>query len=71
MWGHYFQRDNTNCDTMSHWLYMKVANIALTKEDKADIENGRRLNDKHIDFAQHLLKSAFPSIEGLKCTLLQ
>ena len=25
----------------------------------------------NIDFAQHFLKSAFPSIEGLKCTLLQ
>ena len=62
---------DSNENTVSQWLFMNVANIALTIDDKADIDNGRWLNDKHIDFAQHLLKSAFPSIDGLKCTLLQ
>ena len=34
---------DSNENTVSQWLFMNVANIALTIEDKADIDNGRWL----------------------------
>jgi len=40
-------------------------------EDKMMIEEQRRLNDRHINFAQALLRSQFPQCDGLRNTLLQ
>ena len=34
-------------DKLDQWLFLDGPNIILTMEDKDDIENGRRLNDKH------------------------
>ena len=39
--------------------------------DKRIIEEGRMLNDKHINLAQRMIKQKFPSINGLHLTLLQ
>ena len=53
------------------WLYHELGKVRLTKEDKNAIADGKRLNDKHISFAQNVLKIQFPEIEGLKQTILQ
>ena len=40
-------------------------------KDKQIIDEGHRLTDKHINFAQRLISSQFPHIGGLQTTLLQ
>ena len=35
------------------------------------LQNGKMLTDKHINFAQRLLKEMFPEINGLQLTVLQ
>ena len=52
-------------------LYHELGKVRLTKEDKNVIADGKRPNDKHISFAQNVLKIQFPEIEGLKQTILQ
>ena len=64
---------HTSNRDISHdqWLYHELGKVRLTKEDKSAIVDGERLNDKHISFAQNVLKIQFPEIEGLKSTILQ
>lgn len=47
-----------------------VQDLGLTKDEKACLENGRWLNDRHISAAQTLLQQQFPHICGLQSTLL-
>ena len=51
--------------------WVKIEDISLTIGDKRIIEEGRMLNDKHINLAQRMIKQKFPSINGLHLTLLQ
>ena len=43
----------------------------LSQLEKELLRDGKWLNDKHINFAQALLKKQFPSIDGWKLTLQQ
>ena len=43
----------------------------LSFNDKVILQNGGELSDKHIQFAQKLIKEQFPLIGGLCSTLLQ
>lgn len=43
----------------------------LLLADKAIVQNGRRLTDKHMTFCQAVMKRQFPTIEGLACSLFQ
>ena len=52
-------------------IWVKVHDISLTFEDKHILEQGEKLTDKHINCAQRILKLKFPSINGLRLTLLQ
>ena len=52
-------------------VWVKVRDISLTNIDKEIIRKGEKLSDKHINFAQRLLKAKFPKINGLRLTLLQ
>ena len=53
-------------------LYVNIKmQLVLSKDDKEALSYGRMLNDKLINFAQMLLKTQFPVIEGLVSTLLQ
>ena len=52
----------------SDWL--SVNRITLFDEDHRIIGTGKELDDKHINFAQSLLKNQFKDIQGLRCTLL-
>ena len=45
--------------------------LVLTTADKEHILAGEKLNDRHIDFAQNILKEQFCTIRGLQSTLLQ
>jgi len=44
--------------------------VTLNLNDKAVLLDGHCLTDKHISFAQALMKKQFPSINGLKSTLV-
>lgn len=45
--------------------------LVLTTADKEHTLAGEKLNDRHIDFAQNILKEQFCTIRGLQSTLLQ
>lgn len=48
------------------WLTFQ--GVDLTEADRVAIESGHWLNDKHIDFAQALLREQFGSTSALKST---
>ena len=45
--------------------------VLLSSDDNDDIIMEIKLSDKHISYAQALLKAQFPIVNGLECTLLQ
>jgi len=47
-----------------------VDKSSLSKLDREQIDDGSRLNDKHINHAWAMIKSQF-SLEELQCTLFQ
>ena len=51
------------------WISIN-AHYHLNEEDKSVISSGGQLTDKHINFALEILKKQFPSLNGLRCTLL-
>ena len=51
-------------------MWLEMNNIILTKADRRIIVTGEELNDKHINFAQMMLKNQFQEILGLQSTLL-
>ena len=53
------------------WASFHNTRIQLYAEDKLMIENGQKLSDKHVNFAQAILRVQFPQCEGLQNTLLQ
>jgi len=53
------------------WAVFSGTRIQLYSEDKLMIEEQRRLNDRHINFAQAMLRSQFPKCDRLRNTLLQ
>ena len=57
--------------TNSEKVWVQFQRSVLTVKDKQIIEEGHRLTDKHINFAQRLISSQFPHIGGLQSTLLQ
>ena len=50
--------------------WVRLGKSSLSKFDRDEIDGGSRLNDRHINHAQAMIKSQF-SIEGLQCTLFQ
>ncbi len=56
-------------DECTRWL--QLADLQLSRADEKMLVEGGWLNDKHIDFAQCLLRKRFPSLGGLRSTLLQ
>ena len=52
-------------------IYLRKYGQYLLVSDKEALCKGEKLNDRHINFAQALLKAQFPSVEGLSCMLLQ
>ena len=68
------QHDNlqkTSSKSLNPDVCLKVKDISLTNDDKRILETGEMLTDKHINFAQRLLKLSFPKINCLRLTVLQ
>ena len=57
--------------TSQPWVAFPTTRVRLYAEEKAILVSGRKLNDKHINFAQALLKAQYPRMEGLRNTLQQ
>ena len=55
----------------SVWVTFTGTRIQLFAEDKRIIEGQERLSDRHINFAQALLRAQFPLCDGLQNTLLR
>lgn len=52
--------------------WLKLDKAVLKECDKRLLQNGERLNDHHIiNYAQTMLRTQFPYLEGLQLTLLQ
>ena len=62
-----FEGESVN--DVSDWI--AVQDIVLNNEDLKAINNGQRLTDKHINFAQRLIQQQFIHLNGLRLTLLQ
>jgi Ulp1 family protease len=59
--------EEPSCNKIS----MRKYNQWLSVSDIQALRNGDKLNDRHINFGQAILKAQFPSVEGLSCTLYQ
>ena len=57
--------------TSQPWAVFQTTRIKLYAEEKAILVGGGKLNAKHINFAQALLKAHDRRIEGLRNTLQQ
>ena len=53
------------------WVTFTGTRIQLFTEDKCIIVEQERLNDRHINFAQAVLRAQFPWCDGLQNSLLQ
>ena len=64
--------DNSVCENTDDAFWVKVGKCTLLMSDKECLLTpGSSLTDKHINFAQTLLRSQYPSVSGLTSTLLQ
>ena len=52
-------------------VWVTFDRCSLLVSDRITIETGKQLSDKHINLAQRMIKNQFPSVGGLKSTLLQ
>ena len=55
----------------SEHTWVKCGTVTLTKQDTDHLMEGREVSDKHINFAQLLLKLEFPDVDGFRNTLEQ
>ena len=62
---------NNNSMVGSNNVWLKIQDITLTLEDKHIILDGLRLSDQHINSVHRLLKQQFPTLNGLRLSLLQ
>ena len=53
------------------YVTVKCGTLTLMKQDKDHLMGGHELTDNDINFAQLLLKSQFPDIDGFRNTLEQ
>ena len=57
--------------TSQPWVAFPTTRVRLYAEGKAILVSGRKLNDKHINFSQTLLKAQHPRMEALRNMLQQ
>ena len=65
------QNEVTDTSLNHSAIWVTFERCTLLVDDKVIIETGKQLSDKHINFAQRMIKNQFPSVGGLKSTLLQ
>ena len=61
--------DDIALDTVSPKVWIAFGRKVLTQADKDIVMLGEKLNDKHINFAQALIKKQFNNLSGLHSTL--
>ena len=62
------------CSDDDEWVSFTIESgrtVTLSLYDKSKLTCGGLLTDKHITFAQELLRYQFPGTQGLRCTLYQ
>lgn len=52
-------------------VWVTFDRCSLLYSNRVTIETDKKLSDKHINLAQRMIKNQFPSVGGLKSTLLQ
>ena len=60
----------TITDTVSPKVWIAFGRKVLTETDKEIVRLGELLTDKHMNFAQALIKKQFNDLSGLHCTLM-
>lgn len=63
--------DQNEVTDNSSAVWVTFDRYSLLVSDRVTIETGKQLSDKHIKFAQCMIKKQFPSVGGLQSTLLQ
>ena len=63
--------DSSPVITSFDQVWLKVGSHKLSLHDQMMLMNGEDLSDRHINFAQYLLHTQFPAMQGLVLTLLQ
>ena len=63
-------QSHTDSELINHNV-LRVKDISLMNDDGRILETEEMLTDKHINFAQRLLKLSFPEINLLRLTVLQ
>lgn len=63
--------DETNFTRPEASVWIKVNDFIGTTLDRKDLLDNSKLNDRHINLAQMLLRRQFPNIDGLGYTLFQ
>ena len=61
--------DDSTLDTVSSKVWIAFGQKVLTEVDKDIVMLGEKLNDKHMNFAQALIKKQFSNLSGLHSTL--
>ena len=64
-------QSHTDSESINHKVWLRVKDISLMNDDRRILETEEMLTDKHIIFAQRLLKLSFPEINLLRLTVLQ
>ena len=59
----------TTIDTASLKVWIAFGHKVMTEADKEIVRLGELLTDKHMNFAQALIKKQFNDLSGLHCTL--
>ena len=64
-------QSHTDSESINHNVWLRVKDISLMNDDRRILETEEMLTDKHINFAQRLLKLSFPEINLLRLTVVQ
>lgn len=67
--NNHIEERNNNLNQSAVWVTFDRCSLQVS--DKVAIETGKKLTDKHINFAQRMIKNQFPAVGGLKSTLQQ
>lgn len=57
-------------DSTTHKSWLALGGVELSQADKLTNVSGEQLTDKHVNFAQELLKTQFKNVGGLRPTYL-
>ena len=65
------EENDSRCVDEREVIWLKFDGLCLTEKDKKNLILNKKLNDRHINYAQRILHKQFPGTKGLGHTLLQ